>query len=166
MPRKRKPDVPHGYGNRSDLQQKASSQPVLTPTGGAYGAASQLASAQKAAPVPQAGPTNMPTLNGGVGGGTGTAVTPSTPGPAGDPIGAAQAMEMPAITPMGAPTQRPGEPVTTGMNGGPGAGPIAPPNPLIHAAASLNSIPPDQMDPDMRRMMQVINAHLANTAAP
>lgn len=172
MPRKRKQaPPPHGYGNRSDLQATAAAQPVQTPTGGAYGSAGKLAQMQQAVPVPQAGPTAAPALGGGGGAGTPSAagVSTSTPpvGPGGPQaaIGAAQAFP-PINLNFGAPSQIPGEPVTAGMAGGPGAGPPLPPDPLVKAAASLNIMQPGQMDADTARLKAVLNAHLANRGAP
>lgn len=95
MPRNR-----GGGGNRTDLLTKA--QPVRTATGGPYGEAKQLAQAQQAAPLPQ--PQAPP------------------PGLQAQAHQAAQATPPPSRM-IHAPSERPEEPLTTGLATGPGAGP-------------------------------------------
>ena len=95
MPRTRQPGA-----NRTDLLTK--SQPVRTPTGLGYGEAKQLQQSQSAAPVP----------------------APQSPPVSLD----SQAYQAATATPppqrlIHAPTERPGEPLTTGLATGPGAGP-------------------------------------------
>lgn len=142
----------------------ATKQPVQVPTGGPYGSGVASAQAQQAVPLPQAGAASSPVLEGG--GGPATGISPSGGPPSPDSaVMAAQGMP-PINLNMGAPTDRPGEPITTGMAMGPGAGPIAPPDPLIMATASLNMLHPDQVDPDTARLMQAMNNHLMNRAAP
>lgn len=87
------------YSNRTDLQ---ATQPVRTPTGMPYGTAQALTEAQRAVPLPQqtssgAGAAPFP---------------PAAPAPG-------------AFGPLDAPTNRPDEPLTAGMRGGPGPGPEA-----------------------------------------
>lgn len=173
MPRAKKPPRPAGYGNRTDLLSNATRQPIVTPTGGAYGSAQASSMSQKAVPLPQAGAMSSPMLGGGGGiAGPGSG-SPSGPGASppvapNDPaaaINAAQGMTLPNLN-FGGPTDRPGEPITTGMSVGPGAGPIAPPDPVITAVASLNMLHPDQVDPDTARLMAAMNNHVLNRAAP
>jgi len=47
----------------------------------------------------------------------------AAPAPAVSPVEPAQPYQFPTLTPLDAPTQRPGEPVTAGLAVGPGAGP-------------------------------------------
>lgn len=88
------------YGNRRDLNE----MPVAAPTGLGYGERKAIEDAQRAVPVaspgvpPQAAPTSPP--------------------PATWPIPG-------TLTPLDAPSERPGEPVTAGLPIGPGAGPEA-----------------------------------------
>lgn len=100
-----------GGGNRTDLLSKA--QPVRTPTGLGYGEATQLRQTQQQAPAGQ----------------------PQTP-----PVSLqAQAHQAAQATPppsrlIHAPTERPNEPVTTGLASGPGAGPEA----LVGGGAAMD----------------------------
>lgn len=83
-----------GYANRTDLQA-GKPLPVSAPTGMPYGDNKALKDAQRA--VPMAG-TESPTP---------TANTPQTaPMASGTPL---------PVVPLTAPTQRPSEPITTGM---------------------------------------------------
>ena len=90
------------YANRTDLQAPAAA------TGQEYGRAGAQLAAQRAVPLPAAPPPPAPTDAAAAAGtaGGGTAL----------PTGAA---------PFGRPTDRPGEPLTTGISSGPGAGPEA-----------------------------------------
>lgn len=78
-------------------------QPIKTVTGLPYGEAGQLQAAQRAIPLPnnQASPAAAP------------APTPQVAGPP----------ALPGQSPFMRPTDRPGEPVTTGIPSGPGPGP-------------------------------------------
>lgn len=88
------------YPNRSDMRQAPRAIPGQT-----YGQAGQQLAAQHAIPLPaQASP---PSAGGG-------GAAPPAPAPGGAPL-----------TPIDAPTQRPGEPLTTGIAGGAGPGPEA-----------------------------------------
>ena len=89
-----------GGGNRTDLLTKA--QPVRTPTGLAYGEASQLRQTQQQVPgaAPQQAPVSLQA----------------------QAHAAAQATPPPANL-IHAPTQRPNEPVTAGLATGAGPGP-------------------------------------------
>jgi hypothetical protein len=116
MPRKRMRPSPDGrannggvrqgtpgtpYPNRSDLRQAPKAA-----TGQEYGKAGAQIAAQRAVPIPAAPPAQGgPTPPGG------GAAGPMGPGP-GD-------------LPFNRPTERPGEPLTTGIPSGPGAGPEA-----------------------------------------
>ena len=84
-------------------------QPAQAENSQAYGEAGQQIAAQQAIPLPQ---VNSP------------APGPPQAAPQGrmDPMAAAMAYE-PGITPLGAGTQRPHEPVTAGLSTGPGPGP-------------------------------------------
>lgn len=91
------------YSQRSDLQLGAR-LPVQTAPGQVYGVAKQQADAQRQIALPRALPA-----------GTGAApAAVATQGPTPDRA---------ALPPLGAPTARPDEPVTTGSAFGPGAGP-------------------------------------------
>jgi len=93
------------YANRSDLQ---ATQPVRTPPSQTYGDATASQAAQRALPLPGPG-ASVP--------------SPSAAGP-----GNTQAppMALPGqLGPLNAPTQRPSEPITAGLNSGPGPGPEA-----------------------------------------
>lgn len=83
------------YGNRTDLNSP--SLPVMTATNQEYGKATQQANAQRAMPM----------------GGTQTPPAPAAP---------AAALPRPGSMPYSEPTMRPNEPVTTGIDYGPGAG--------------------------------------------
>lgn len=84
------------YTNRKDMQQGARAVP-----GQVYGEAGAQIAAQQAVPLPRQAPA------------PGTVGSPAAQGPsAGAPL-----------TPMDAPSQRPGEPLTTGIASGAGPGP-------------------------------------------
>lgn len=83
-----------GPGSLARRTDGGPGQPIRVPTGGSYGSATELAALQQAAPLA------------------------ATPGGDAPPAGGG----MPPITPMGAPTQRPDEPVTAGAPLGPGPG--------------------------------------------
>lgn len=117
--------------NRTDML----AQPVKTPTGGKYGAAKQSQQAQQAVPLAQqAGPAPVNMAN----------VLPQ-----------AQAFQMP--TGLNAPSDRPAEPLTHGMMGGPGAGPevLNQPGPdglLLKGMAALQALG-DTADPKAKRLL-------------
>lgn len=91
------------YGNRSDLRQ----QKVSVPPSAEYGQGERLRRAQQAVPMAGAAPVG-------------------SPAPAGAPAPAASQGPMPGdLGDFLRPSERPGEPVTTGIAGGPGAGPEA-----------------------------------------
>lgn len=93
------------YGNRTDMQS------VKVATGQPYGAAKQQADSQKVVPIAgrtSPGPSGPPAV-----------APPATGGLPGPPPG--------QLTPLDAPSQRPGEPVTAGLGVGAGAGPEANP---------------------------------------
>ena len=95
------------YSNRSDLNTNRSNVvPMMAAKGQQYGANKAQMDAQRALPIaPPPAPATAPP------GGTAGPGAPPAPGPAPMPI-----------TPLGAPTQRPGEPVTAGAPVGPGPG--------------------------------------------
>lgn len=97
------------YSNRQDLNSNRSNVvPMMAAKGQQYGANKAQMDAQRAIPVaPPPAPATAPPV-GPVGPGAATA-----PGP--------------TLTPLGAPTQRPGEPVTAGVPVGPGPNGIATP---------------------------------------
>lgn len=134
------------YSNRSDLTQAPSAAPGQT-----YGTATAQLQAQKVAPLPQqAGPP--PPAAG------------SAPGVAQAP-GAAPAGPMPgALGPLNRPTERPGEPLTAGMPLGPGPSAPSPPDPLVKAAAVLNTLG-HTADPVATLLRARINAALGNQGA-
>lgn len=115
MPRggARKGQVGKNYSNRQDLTKV---QAPKAPSGQGYGQAGAQLDAQKAIPLPNA--TNVTVNRGADGRISGVNVPQPTPqAPATQPPG--------STTPLDAPTQRPGEPVTNGAPSGPGAGPSA-----------------------------------------
>lgn len=124
------------------------SQPIRVPNGLPYGQGVQLHNAQKAMPVgappqgapPSAGASNPQTIQ------AATGWTPPTHNLTG-------------------PTQRPQEPVTTGIASGPGGGPEAlpsnnqpqAPDPLVTGLAVLNTIPnPDSASADLKAVIQAM----------
>lgn len=81
----------------------------------------------------------------------------------------ALAPDISGLTPMGAPTQRPNEPITAGMSGGPGAGPALPPAPMHPDTAKRlrNYLPVlimmasrDDADPNTRQFVRQLRADL------
>lgn len=145
---KRQGRVGAQYTNRSDLATgpRAPSVPQVAPAGNQpHGAqAAQLRSMQA---LPLATQPPVPSSA------TGVAVTGAAP---------------PPLTPLDAPTQRPGEPVTHGADSGPGADSsilgIQPDNPLVSAAAALNQLG-DIADPDTARYRSLLNAMVGNSGA-
>ena len=131
--------------NRTDIHQPL---PVSAPTGLPYGARGELVAAQQAVPM---GPG--PTAGG----------PPSAPG------GEAPAQ---SVLPLGAPTQRPDEPVTAGLPIGPGPGPEAltqsaprANDPLTAAVGVLNALGP-AADSETGRLRDAMNATLTNRSVP
>lgn len=111
------------------MPRKRKSQGVQVPTGLNYGQGEQLAQAQREMPLPGPGTRPQPVAGPG-------AVAPSAPGPAtpADPMAAALAAAARMAPPsggLGAPSARPGEPVTAGLSIGRGAGPEALPVPVV-----------------------------------
>lgn len=107
-------------------------QPVKVPTGGPYGRAKKLEDAQRQIPLPG----------------------PPAPAPPADPIAAAQAWNpTQGATPFDAPTTRKWEPVTAGLNTGPGAGPEAlgrlAPGSTTMVANTLQALAARTGDPDL-----------------
>lgn len=70
------------------------------------------------------------------------------------------------LGPLDAPTQRPNEPLTAGLPSGPGPGPgaLAAPDPLVKAAAVLNTLG-HNADPYSARLRDLVNATLHNQGA-
>lgn len=103
MPRKARPipkqQFPTGlpYGKRQELERQVRSMPMPAPT-------------RPSRPAPQMAGQTAPTVG---------------QQPPVDPMAAiaAQGWEVPQVTPLNAPTQRPGEPVTAGLPIGMGPGP-------------------------------------------
>lgn len=94
-------------------------------------------------------------------------------GDIGAPAGGAPALgpDLSSIVPLGAPTQRPDEPITAGLSGGPGAGPAVPnrPSPLTpQQAERLRSYLPvlivlasrDDADPNTKQLVRQLRAEL------
>lgn len=84
---------------------------------------------------------------------------------------AAAGPDLSQIVPLGAPTQRPGEPLTAGMSGGPGAGPAVPNRPSTlspEQAEKLRGYLPvlivlasrDDADPNTRQFVRQLRAEL------
>ena len=91
-------------------------QAPQAPNGQAYGQKGEAIAAQQQIPLPQGQGPTMPAAQGQAG---------PQPGQPTQPVDLMQAAQQfdPGITPLTAPSQRPGEPVTTGLATGPGAGP-------------------------------------------
>lgn len=128
------------YVQRSDLR----AQKVQTAPGQGYGAAAAQAAAQKivpmaAAPAPPAPAAPAPAGQSAFGGDMGHIVMPDN------------YLQPGEVTPLHAPTQRPGEPLTHGLPVGPGAGPevlgaMAPVDtlgPLLQQVAATQGASPD-----------------------
>lgn len=96
------------YPNRSDLHTPL---PAQAPAGQEYGARLAQLQAQQAVPIAPAPPGGTAAPGGG---GAPPAAGAPPPGPAPG-----------EVMPLGAPSQRPDEPVTHGLPTGPGAGPEA-----------------------------------------
>lgn len=132
--------VGKSYANRSDLNP-AHKLPVTTAPGQSYGEAGQQAAAQAA--VPEAsGPLGGPDLA--------------------SAQQSANNFQPPPVVPLGAPSLRPGEPVTTP--------PVAPqppagPDPLLNGVALLNSLG-DSASPEVKALRNVVSAQQANAVAP
>lgn len=105
--------APGALSQRTDGSPWRASQAVRTPTGMAYGEAGELRNLQQQAPLsngPAPAPSG-PNANGSV---------------SGSPQGGPSLEDLMGMaTPMGAPTQRPDEPVTAGAASGAGPGPEA-----------------------------------------
>lgn len=138
------------YTNRTDLQTH---QPIRTTPGQTYGVAGQQAQAQAQMPLPSGGPNAGP-----------MAPQPAGMGPALPGLGAGPTPG--SLGPLHAPTDRPNEPVTHGLPTGPGAGPevLTPPDPLVKAAAVLNSLG-TAADPATKALRDKVNAQLGNAGA-
>lgn len=119
MPRAKKPPaaIVEPFGGRP--------QPAKTATGLPYGEHQALIQAQQAIPLPGGGapdPSAAPPPS--PAGAPGPPPAPGAPAPQPtDPTAAMNALVPP--TPLSAPTQRPGEPVTTGLAPGPAPVPYA-----------------------------------------
>lgn len=105
-------------------------QGVKVPSGLPYGMGEQLAEAQRAIPLPGSGSTPRPSA-------PSSAATPAATPPSTAPvdamaaaIAAAAAMQPPQGRLL-RPSERPWEPVTTGLPIGPGAGPEVLPRPTV-----------------------------------
>jgi hypothetical protein len=160
MPRPKKTAGTAGKAQRHDTVMPT--QPVQAPTGMAYGAHAESVAAQNALPLPQAPPPGAaPTGGPATGGG------PPPGSPFGAAVDAASAMQPPDPTQiLSAPTARPGEPLTHGMPFGPGGGPevLQPPDPRQTTAAILNALG-TEIDPQTKRLRDVLNAQLGNQGA-
>jgi hypothetical protein len=114
MPRggKRDGKVGKAYSNRGDLN--GPTQPAKAPTGQTYGQAGAQMQAQKALPLPNVHQVAVKRgADGRISGVDVPAATPPEP-TGGPPPG--------SLGPLSAPTARPGEPLTNGIDSGPGAG--------------------------------------------
>lgn len=108
---------PGALSRRTDGGGPGNQQPVRVPTGGSYGEATQLQKLQQSAPLAAS--------------------------PGGETALPLEGLQLPELTPFGAPTEQPDTPVTAGAALGPGAGPEA-----------LNLTP--QQDDDMQRLLQYL----------
>jgi hypothetical protein len=136
------------YPNRSDL--RGGKLPVQTGPSTQYGQAAASAASQKV--VPLAPPPGPPPATGG-------ATPPGGAGPTAPPPGGFGAFDRPS--------ERPGEPVTAGMDSGPGPGSealsptMAAPDPLISGVALLNSLGP-HVSPAVAALRDAANAQATN----
>lgn len=121
------------YGNRTDLNTNRT-LPVRTAPGQAYGVAGQQAEAQRAIPLRPQPPAGPPPS------------TDAMPGPAGPSS---------PVVPLDAPTARPNEPLTAGVNIGPGPGapPMSQPapDPLIEELRAVYLAFPNE---DLRELLE------------
>ena len=138
------------YPNRTDLNAPKT-QPITTATGQPYGAATAQHAAQAAIPLPGPGAGLPAQSTPAAGPGAGT------PGPATSPGG---------LGSIAAPSDMPQQPLTAGLTGGPGPGPeaLAAPDPLVKAAAVLNTLG-HNADPQTAALRARVNAMLANQGA-
>jgi hypothetical protein len=124
-------------------------QPTQDLPNAKYGENAAFRQAQMAAP-----------MNGDIGSGGMAAGAAPAPGP-----------DLSQIVPLDAPTQRPDQPITAGMSGGPGAGPAVPnrPSPLTpEQAERLRAYLPvlitlasrDDADPNTRQLVRQLRAEL------
>lgn len=98
------PASPAPVSGPGALAKRTDRQPIATLPDAQYGEAQNYKQIQQGAPIPRIAPPSGGSMSPPAGGGQ--------PAP-------------PQLTPIGAPTQRPGEPVTHGSPLGPGAGPEA-----------------------------------------
>ena len=136
LPRAKKAEQGGKYANRSDLQKPL---PITTAPGQGYGKAAEQAMAQRAIPMRPPGPPgaalNAPQANAAPQAPLSAPMMPQEPAPGMAP-GELKFLH---------PTDRPNEPVTTGLSIGPGAGPEALPpaavknnSPLLEVLDSLS----------------------------
>lgn len=144
------------YTNRSDLAAKTK-LPVTVGPSQYYGQATASAAAQKT--VPEGNPAVAPAAQPGA---APTGWQPGMPPPA--------ALGQHGINPLSAPTQRPNEPLTTGLPSGPGAGPEAlqqfAPDPMATARAVVNSIPNTHLTPQLQALRNALTASATNANNP
>lgn len=138
------------YNNRSDLTTQA---PSAAP-GQTYGAAGAQLASQRQIPLPKQGAAPG-------------AVAPPPAGSTAPAGGGAPLVPPGALGPLSAPTQNPNQPITAGLQGGPGSGPeaLAAPDPLVKAAAVLNQLG-HNADPQSAALRARVNAMLGNQGAP
>lgn len=126
------------YGNRSDLNTNRT-PPVTRIPGQPYGAQAAQVRAQQSVPV---GPTPTP--------------TPMVPLPT--PGGVGSAPTGTPVVPLDAPTTRPTEPLTAGVNVGPGPGapPMSQPaeDPLIQELRAIYLAYPNE---DLRELLEDVD---------
>lgn len=129
----RRPGKPAPASGPGALSKRTDGQVKAVPTGLPYGQHQALMQQESVAPMSatpaipdiNAAPAGMPAGPAGPGG-------QPMPSPSGSPV-----------TPIGAPTQRPNEVITSGVNIGPGAGPEV--LPMQHTGAFQQSGPMTQM---------------------
>ena len=143
------------YANRSDLAGPAKAATITAVPGQAYGAAGAQMAAQSA--VPMANGNLNPAQGAGMGvGSVDPAAQSVSSGPAPGELG-----------PLTGPSVRPNEPVTHGLNVGPGAGSevFAKPNPLLTGLALLNASGM-RLSPEIQAVQAALSASQANRNAP
>jgi len=120
-------------------------QPVMTATGQGYGEAGAQAAAQRMVPLPAGAPVAPPTTPP-----AGPALIPGTMTPQ-----AAVGYTPPSLDLLG-PSTRPNEPVTAGIDSGPGPGRT--PSTSFNGAALLAAVATATNDPSMRALADIADA--------
>lgn len=132
-----KPGV--AYQNRSDLTQAPSAAPNQV-----YGQRAAQLRSQASLPLPQQAPP--PGAGAGAATPTGTSAQPGGGAPPPQSLG-----------PLNAPTQRPGEPITAGLNTGPGPGPEALQTGVLNPVDEIRAMFAVYPNDDTRRLLAYLD---------